>query len=500
MYKTMKKLLILALISLIMPITVSASYLYEYGSFAERSVLAAKFGIVNNSSEYVGSYEQNIALLGMIEKGGENIGANPFQPSGISVNIRQSLSAGSSRSGTTLNVDPFITLDGRRVTFADFNSTKAFGKIDQGTANEEIISFTGITDNTTYYTLTGVTWGYNFYNNTGDVSANKKKHNSGASFIITNDWHFVDNNYLSIGSDQTVTSVKTFDQFPLASGTLANNSGNLTEFATVDYVNSVATSGVANAQENVAGKVELSTGAEAASSTSSGSTGARLVLPTSISTTTAGTAYTIPVTDSNTRIEAGFYQGNDHTFSGTNILSGTNTFSSTTATTTFSGNISAATSTFSALPTGPSSYPTASTTLANKGYVDALTYYPTTNGVFTKDFSDASYTGTTTITHGLGLTPKKFTLFCNAAAGTLLLNTSYGTYNGTSYANAWAGFSNSTDNSGSNTTNIAYLTSNTATNGRQTATITTFNSTNVVLSWVKNASPTGNAYCMWDIN
>jgi hypothetical protein len=119
-----------------------------------------------------------------------------FQPSGISINIRESLVSGSSRTQTTLNIDPIITKDGHRVVMSDVGDI-GFAKIDQGTDNEEILSYTGITDNTTTMQLTGVVWGYNFYDGIGDVDANKKSHSSGASFIITNDFHYLSEQYLS---------------------------------------------------------------------------------------------------------------------------------------------------------------------------------------------------------------------------------------------------------------------------------------------------------------
>ena len=122
--------------------------------------------------------------------------ANTFRPSGISINIRQDLVEGASRSGTTLVIDPIITKDGHRVEMTDIGDI-CYAKLDQGTDNEEIISFTGITDNTTTYTLTGCIWGYNFYNGTGSVTANQKKHVAGGTFIITNDDHFLNEQYLN---------------------------------------------------------------------------------------------------------------------------------------------------------------------------------------------------------------------------------------------------------------------------------------------------------------
>ena len=140
-----------------------------------------------------------------------------FRPSGISVYIRQDLDEGAARSGTTLIIDPIITADGHRVTMSDIGDI-CFAKIDQGTSNEEIISFTGITDNTSTYTLTGCVWGYNFYNGTGSVAANQKKHISGSKIIITNDDHFLNLQYVNVDSAQTIVGAKTFTVTPQSNG------------------------------------------------------------------------------------------------------------------------------------------------------------------------------------------------------------------------------------------------------------------------------------------
>lgn len=136
-----------------------------------------------------------------------------FRPSGISVAIRDDLASGASRSGTTLNIDPLITKDANRVTMAQIGDI-CFAKIDEGTDNEEIISFTGITDNTTYYTLTGVVWGYNFYDTTGSVTVNQKKHNAGATLIITNDDHHLATQFVNVDDAQTISGIKTFSALP----------------------------------------------------------------------------------------------------------------------------------------------------------------------------------------------------------------------------------------------------------------------------------------------
>jgi len=169
-----------------------------------------------------------------------------FRPSGVSVFIRESLVAGSSRSGTTLNVDPIITKDGHRVAMSDIGDI-GYGKINPGKSTEEIISFTGITDNTATMQLTGVVWGYDFYRNTGSVAANQKKHISGEIFIITNDDHWLTTQFVNIDDSQTIAGAKTFSTTPVNTGGNPTASNELSNKAYVD----LTATGSANFDQNL---------------------------------------------------------------------------------------------------------------------------------------------------------------------------------------------------------------------------------------------------------
>lgn len=114
-------------------------------------------------------------------------------PSGISVRIREDLIDGVSRTQTTLIIDPIITQGGHRVTMDDIGSI-GYGKIDGSGPREEIISWTGITDNTTTYTLTGCVWGINFHNLEASAD-NTRRHTSGAKFEIKTDMHYITNQF-----------------------------------------------------------------------------------------------------------------------------------------------------------------------------------------------------------------------------------------------------------------------------------------------------------------
>lgn len=134
--------------------------------------------------------------------------ANKMLPSGISVRIREDLIDGVSRVQTTLTIDPIVTLDGHRVTMADIGSI-GYAKLDGGTSREEIMSWTGITDNTTTYTLTGCVWGVNFYN-LSNATANYKRHTAGAKFEIKTDMHYLTNQFRD-NEDNVFTSTAAME-------------------------------------------------------------------------------------------------------------------------------------------------------------------------------------------------------------------------------------------------------------------------------------------------
>ena len=146
-------------------------------------------------------------------------------PSGISVRIREDLFSGAARTQTTLVVDPLVTITGHRITMTDIGD-KGYGKLEQGTVREELMSWTGITDNGSTMTLTGCEWGINLHNLTAGVNENKKRHTVGSSFKITTDMHFVaeqyrdkDNNLFESPNDFEIKA----NELKLGDGTDNNN-------------------------------------------------------------------------------------------------------------------------------------------------------------------------------------------------------------------------------------------------------------------------------------
>jgi hypothetical protein len=104
--------------------------------------------------------------------------------------------------------------------------------------------------------------------------------------------------------------------------TLGLNDQNL---ASVAYANSLSFGAIPASTETAAGFSELATGLEAASSTSNGGSGARLVLPTSISTSTApSSGNVIPVTQSNGILSGSFCCNGSTTLSASTTIGGFN--------------------------------------------------------------------------------------------------------------------------------------------------------------------------------
>ena len=252
-------------------------------------------------------YPGQVIYTGVI---GDNLGSAPIRPSDIDIKIRQSLVAGASRTGTTLNLDPIIDpASGHRWTMAEIGSI-AFGTLEPGTTNKEIISWTGMIDNTTYYQLTGVSWGYDATGLTTST-ANYKRHNSGARFIITNDDQYLNSMYMNLGYAQTATGIKTFTNFPVMSSAtgLPTTNGQL---ATKYYVDTVGAGGFTSA--NVSTTRGLSVDGSSPEKVGvNASTTTGLYFDSSGKLAASSTIITAPLLTSN------------NTWSGTNTFNGTTT-------------------------------------------------------------------------------------------------------------------------------------------------------------------------------
>jgi len=142
---------------------------------------------------------------------------------------------------------------------------------------------------------------------------------------------------------------------------------------TLEYVNTVATSGAANATYDVTGLVHLATATELTIGTATSSAGEYLVVPSELVHSSSTARYMIALTRASGKFDQGFIDLTEpFTFSGSLIISATTTLATTTisdltvsGTSTLTG-----TTTFSAIPTLPASDPTTDNQAVRKSYVD----------------------------------------------------------------------------------------------------------------------------------
>lgn len=205
------------------------------------------------------------------------------------------------------------------------NGTYGF-TLDDGNSNKEYIVATCVDT-----ACVSLVRGISVATGSSSVAALKKEHRRGASVKITDHPLLAILSNLLNGRDVLPAQLK-YDPSLLINDSSATNT-----IPNIEYVNNVATSGVANASETIAGKGEIATRSEAGLGTSAGATGARLLLPASMATSTSQVSTTsIPVTNSSGKLDPSFLNGTEnYTFNGNNIFGGNNTFS---ATSTFSGN------------------------------------------------------------------------------------------------------------------------------------------------------------------
>ena len=197
-----------------------------------------------------------------------------------------------SGAATSLRVVPYPRdLDGTKLTFSSFGSSPTF-TIDPKVRNyEEIIGFTGITDNgdntATFTGLTRDLISQYPYTTIGTGRA----HTAGAIVVFSNNPQMY-NRFAVWENTGTTTAVWKFGSTtpPRYDYVGVQSSGTYiattSEFASVAYVNAVTTAGAPNGTVSVKGVYQSATGLQAASSTLLGSTAASLALTSAIATDT----------------------------------------------------------------------------------------------------------------------------------------------------------------------------------------------------------------------
>lgn len=147
--------------------------------------------------------------------------------------------------------------------------------LDEGRTDAEFVCGTL----TSAKTVTSLERGLSYLTATTTVSANQHAHRVGADVKVT-DYPVIQRMRNQLNGNDTIPNLLSY-----VSTVCSTSSGN-TSICDKAYVDGVAVAGASNANETTKGIVELATSLEAASSTSSGSTGARLGLPASMATDT----------------------------------------------------------------------------------------------------------------------------------------------------------------------------------------------------------------------
>lgn len=249
-------------------------------------------------------------LLGSIYAAGGVALATFNSTGGNTYNLKASISSTQTSITLTTFTEP---VSGTPYTMSYINTSIGYGTINPEAVNSEFISFTGITQNANgSATLTGVSRGLARTPGTGGCVASStlaQPFPGQTRFILSSPPCFF-SQYPAKANNETITGQWTFSTFPITPASPA-------------------------ASETTAGISELAVGSEAAAGTQTGGTGFRLVLPTSIASSTFATSSSnvIPVTDSLNHIPGGFVASSTGlSVSGTFQASATTTLVATTTT------------------------------------------------------------------------------------------------------------------------------------------------------------------------
>jgi len=248
---------------------------------------------------------------------------------------------------TSITLRTMKTPDGREITMSMLGDT-GYMTLEPGTAREEQITFTGITqsgsDDTA--TLTGVERGLDFVFPYSASTTLQKSHAGGSIAILTNNAKFYGQEFAFTNSDATITQKWVFpsstDLWPRAAATTSLTTATATLFATKDYVDGVATSGAADASDSVKGLVEIATTSDVLAGTSAGDgdTSAFIVPDTSIFNGTSSARVLVPVTQADGKLDQDYLQLGELwpftdaiTVTGSSTLSGITTLAGNTSST-----------------------------------------------------------------------------------------------------------------------------------------------------------------------
>jgi hypothetical protein len=196
--------------------------------------------------------------------------------------------AGTAIGATTITLQSFQDINGVLLTMADFG-VKGYGTIEPGSsAQEEQITWSGVTQNLNgTATLTGVKTVL-FKSPFTETAGLTKSHAGGVSLVYSNTAAFY-NDLLAFNNDETVTGMWTFPDSEAARARITSDTDTAinTAFVTFGQLARQAIGGAAKATDTVYGLVKLSVAAASAAAPIAVGDNDTRVSPVSLATVTA---------------------------------------------------------------------------------------------------------------------------------------------------------------------------------------------------------------------
>lgn len=254
--------------------------------------------------DYVGSYEQNVKLLGCLTgkpPTEDNLGASLDIPTPIAL-FETSLASSITKTDTSMTLVSATDKDGNTLA----SSTYAF-IIDEGTASEEFV----IADCTGTACI-NMTRGVSVLTGTSSVTSLKKTHYRGASVKITDGPQLLILSRILNGIANVPNKLEYKSTVTIGAGD--NNKTLITK----EYADNLTNAGVATATETVFGGGKLATQTEMASSTYSADN-PRLLYSRYATSSAPSSGHYIPVTEADGNLDQGFLDlTEDFAFTGDN--------------------------------------------------------------------------------------------------------------------------------------------------------------------------------------
>jgi len=263
---------------------------------------------------------------------------------GYSVASSYSTTLSSSMTSTqsTVSVSSITTKIGDELSMAVLG-TKAFFTLEPGGSKEEIVMCTGLSGTS----WTGCTRGLSSIGtSTVTVVARRKTHSAGSILIMSN-VHYVYDEMIDKDTDETIAGIKTFSSSPIVPSPTTDN-----QVANKIYIDNVAIQGGATSTESVVGLSQLATQLEMAGNDFDANNPQVISTKYSTSSPDVAGSYAI-ISEADGNLDQDWLDlSEDFSFSGDVTL----------ASTTITGTLK--------LNATDVIYPTASSSVASRGYVD----------------------------------------------------------------------------------------------------------------------------------